>query len=193
MATLGTVKPSLGFWIDETSLGTKTVCVALGVALLSVLAQISIPVPYTPVPITGQTFGVALLSLLLGRKWGFTTVATYVVLGSIGFPIFSGAQAGIKILGAGYLVGMCVAALVIGTLSDKGWVKTFPTAFLACLAGSLFVFTCGIIILSNFVPANSLIAQGVLPFIPGDLIKSALAAAIATGITKNTSGHRLHH
>lgn len=169
-----------GHWIEEKGSFTQVASVLFGVVFLAALAQIAIPLPFTPVPITGQTFGVALLSLLWGRKWGFAAVAAYVCAGSLGLPIFSQGAAGLKLASSGYLLGMCMSSLVIGTLADRGWNKNFRTSFAACLLGSLCVFSCGLLVLSNFVPKEALIAQGLLPFLPGDLLKSTLASLIAS-------------
>jgi biotin transport system substrate-specific component len=184
MNAISSIKHPVSTWLDDKNTLAKLASILLGVGLLSALAQIAIPLPFTPVPITGQTFGVALLSLMLGRQLGFTTVATYVLLGTLGLPIFSGAQAGLRIAGAGYLVGMCLASIVIGSLADRGWSKNFASAFAASLIGSICVFTCGLIILAQFVPSANLFQAGLLPFIPGDLIKSALAAGIVSKVFK---------
>jgi biotin transport system substrate-specific component len=170
----------IGHWIDEKNVFTKVASVVLGVAFLAALAQIAIPLPFSPVPITGQTFGVALLSLLWGRKWGFATVILYVIGGSAGLPIFASGAAGLKFASFGYLLGMCMSSIVIGTLADLGWAKSFKKSFAACLLGSLCIFTCGLIVLSNFVPKELLLSSGLFPFIPGDLIKSALASLIVS-------------
>ena len=170
-------KSPLNRWIEQNYL-TRVVSVLFGISLLAALAQVRLPLPYTPIPITGQTFGVSVLSLWMGRKWGFTTVALYVVLGAVGLPIFAGFASGLRLATSGYLIGMCLAALVMGSLADAGWTRTWPKAFLTCLLGSVCVFACGITILHNFIPTNSLVWAGIVPFIPGDVIKSALAATL---------------
>jgi biotin transport system substrate-specific component len=174
----------VGQWVEEKNIFTKTASVVFGVAFLAALAQVAIPLPFTPVPITGQTFGVALLSLLWGRKWGMATVLLYVIAGTAGLPIFAQGAAGLKFASSGYLVGMCMSSVVIGTLADMGWAKSFGKAYLACLLGSVCTFACGLVVLSNFVPKASLLTAGLLPFIPGDLIKSLLAATIVSKFSK---------
>jgi len=174
----------IGYWVDDKNAVTKIASVVLGVAFLAVLAQVAIPLPFTPVPITGQTFGVALLSLLLGRKWGFASVVLYVCVGALGLPVFAQAASGLKLASSGYLVGMCMASVVIGNLADSGYTKTFGKAYFACLLGSICTFGCGLLVLSNFVPKGMLLMSGLLPFIPGDLIKSALAALIVSRVGK---------
>lgn len=153
------------------------VSIFLGVTMLALLAQIKIILPWTPVPITGQTFGVALLALIWGSRLSLGTFATYLGLGFIGAPVFAGGASGL-IIGPtfGYLVGMLVASWLVGKLSDRGWSESFPKALIACYMGSLIIFSCGVIGLSFFVPVKALLISGVLPFLPGDLIKNILAA-----------------
>lgn len=170
----------IGHWIEEKNTLTKVTSVIFGVVFLAALAQIAIPLPFTPVPITGQTFGVALLSLLWGRKWGFASVVAYVCVGAAGLPVFAQAASGLKLASSGYLVGMCASALVIGSLADRGYSQSFGKSLLACFLGSLCVFSFGLLVLSQFVPAKMLLAQGLIPFIPGDIIKSTLASLIAS-------------
>lgn len=152
-----------------------------GSALLALLAHVSIVLPFTPVPITGQTFGVAFLALSLGSSRSVSAFALYVLEGLIGLPVFAAVTGGATI---GYLVGMFVACGVVGYLSDRGMAKTVPRAFLCCLVGSFSIFSFGLIGLSFFVPANILLKVGLLPFIPGDVIKNLLAATLAVSIRR---------
>lgn len=163
----------------------NVVSVGAGVLLVSTLAQLTIPLPWTPVPITGQTFGVALTSLLWGRARGVSVMAVYLLIGALGFPVFSAGKSGL-VFGptVGYLFGMLVASYVVGSLSDRGWCKKFWAAYLATLFGSLITFFFGVLVLSFFVPATGLFMAGVIPFLPGDLIKSFLASGIAVSINK---------
>lgn len=174
----------IGHWIEDKNTFTKVVSVVFGVVFLAALAQIAIPLPFTPVPITGQSFGVALLSLLWGRKWGFASVALYVSVGALGMPVFASGASGLKLASSGYLIGMCASSFVIGSLSDMGFSKSFKKSFIACVLGSACVFGFGLFVLSNFVPQGTLLAAGLLPFIPGDIIKSTLASLIASRASK---------
>lgn len=155
--------------------------VAVGVLTLAMLSKISIPLSFTPVPITGQTFGVAIIALLLGRLRGVAIVATYLALGSAGFPFFAMTKTAAG-LGptSGYLLGMLGGAFVMGTLSDRGWTRSFKTAWAAALCGSLVTFACGLAVLSIFVPDGTLLAAGLWPFIPGDFVKTLLAAILVS-------------
>lgn len=152
----------------------------VGVLSLAALAQIAIPLSWTPVPITGQTFGVALTALLWGRKRAMANILVYLTLGGLGLPIFSLGSSGLSFGPTlGYLIGMVAATYCIGTLSDLGWTKKWSTTYFATLIGSAIVFAFGVIGLSVFIPFKNLLVAGVLPFLPGDLIKSLLASFIA--------------
>lgn len=169
------------------SLLAQIIAVMSGVALLSCLAQVAIPLPWTPVPITGQTFGVALIGLHWGRRLGLLTVISYLALGSFGLPIFAAASSGL-ILGPtlGYLIGMVFAVGIIGTLADLGWNQKWWTAYLACLCGSFVIFSCGLFVLSYFVSQESLLSAGLYPFVAGDQIKSLTAAGLTAAISQGT-------
>ena len=162
--------------------------IMIGVGMLSLLAQLKIVLPWTPVPITGQTFGVALLALLWGSRLSLATFMTYLAVGFLGVPIFAGGLSGLLIGPTfGYLVGMLLASFAVGRLSDKGYGKTFTKALAAAYVGSLIIFTCGVIGLSFFLPMNKLFLAGVAPFLIGDLIKNLLAAYSVSRISKEAS------
>ncbi len=149
-------------------------------AALAVLAQIRIPLPFTPVPITGQTFGVLAFALLLGGWRAPAAVATYLTVGYLGAPVFSGGWSGLA-LGptSGYLIGMLAAAAVVGYLADRGWAQSFWRALGACAIGTAIIFAFGLIVLARFAPEAGLLAAGFYPFLPGALAKGLAAAAIA--------------
>jgi biotin transport system substrate-specific component len=154
--------------------------VMMGVGLIALLAQVAIPLPWTPVPITGQTFGVALVALSWGRARGLATVATYFILGGLGLPIFASAASGFSVGPTmGYLIGMVIASFVVGGLADKGWTKTLGRSLAAAFIGSLCIFGCGLFVLSFFVPKEMLLMSGLIPFIPGDILKNTTAAIIS--------------
>jgi biotin transport system substrate-specific component len=152
-----------------------------GALLLALLAQIAIPLPWTPVPITGQTFGVAALALLFGARMGGASIFLYLGAGALGAPVLAGGARATAMGGSfGYLVGMALATLVVGTLADRGWTRGFWRSLAAAYCGSAVTFACGILVLSAYVPARHLLAAGLWPFLFGDAIKNALAAAIAS-------------
>ena len=144
-----------------------------GVAFLSLMSQVMIPLPFTPVPISLGTFGVALMALLYGRKLGTATILSYVVAGSLGAPIFAGFKAGSLFSPTGgYILGYIVATIILGYLSDKGVTKSYVKTFFSLLLSSAIILTLGSIVLSLFVPGKNAFMVGVLPFLPGDAIKS---------------------
>ncbi|MCJ8275299.1 MAG: biotin transporter BioY [Bdellovibrionales bacterium] len=151
-----------------------------GVIALALLAQVAIPLPWTPVPITGQTFGVTLIALLFGQKRAFSIVSTYIVLGTFSVPVFALAGAS----SYGYLFGMLLASAVVGHFADKGWTRSFIKSYFAGLIGSCLVFSCGLFWLSYFVPTETLLTAGLIPFLPGDLIKTVSAAFIASRLSR---------
>ena len=144
-----------------------------GVAFLSLMSQVIIPLPFTPVPISLGTFGVALMALLYGRKLGTATILSYVAAGSLGAPIFAGFKSGSLFSPTGgYILGYIVATIILGYLSDKGVTKSYVKTFFSLLLSSAIILTLGSIVLSIFVPGKNVFMVGVLPFLPGDAIKS---------------------
>jgi biotin transport system substrate-specific component len=152
----------------------------VGASLVTALAaQLAVPVPWSPVPITGQTFAVLLSGATLGARRGFLAQALYLLEGAAGFPVFAAGGAGIATLvgpTAGYLVAFPLAAALTGALAERGWDRRFRTMMAAMLAGSAVIFAFGLAGLSRFVSGDRLVSAGLLPFVPGDLIKAALAA-----------------
>jgi biotin transport system substrate-specific component len=153
-----------------------------GASLLTALsAQIAIPVPWSPVPLTGQTFAVLLTGAVLGARRAFLAQALYLVEGASGLPVFAGGASGIvRLIGptGGYLVAFPFAAALVGALAERGWDRRFLSMAAAMLLSSAIIFASGLAWLSRFVPGETLLAQGLIPFVPGDLIKSALAALV---------------
>lgn len=160
---------------------SDAVKVVLGVVLLAALAQVSIPLPWTPVPVTGQTLGIALLGLIWGRALSLYTVLVYLGLGFSGVPIFAGGTSGLWMGPTmGYLIGMIASSQVIGYFADKGVTGHFPRALGVCYLGSFFVFFFGLTWLSLFIPSETLLTAGLYPFLLGDAIKNTLAAWIGS-------------
>ena len=164
---------------------TQVLFVAAGVAFIALLAQIAIPVPGSPVPVTGQTLAVLLIGTTYGARLGVLTFATYLLAGVAGAPIFapSGTSAnhGIdRLIGAtgGYLVGMLMASLVLGYLADRKADQKFRTSFPALLLGDAIIFTFGLLWLQQTLDLtwSKTIAAGFTPFILGEALKIAITA-----------------
>jgi biotin transport system substrate-specific component len=156
-----------------------------GVGFIAAMAQISIPVPGSPVPVTGQTLAVLLIGTTYGAAMGAATFATYLLAGIAGAPIFApsatSANHGIdRLLGAtgGYLFGMLVASLLLGYLADRKADQKFVTSFPALLLGDAVIFTFGLLWLhaSLDLSWSATIAAGLTPFILGEALKIAIVA-----------------
>lgn len=168
------------------------VMLVLGAAALTgAAAQLEIRLPWTPVPITGQTFAVLLSGAVLGPRRAFIAQVVYLLSGIMGAPVFSGGAAGPQQIAGptgGYLMAFPIAAAVTGFLASRGWDRKFFTMAAAMLLGSGVIFACGLAWLSRFMPAPALLAAGLTPFIPGDLVKTTLAALAFPAIWKKTNG-----
>lgn len=151
-----------------------------GTLLLALSAQVAVPLPFSPVPVTGQTFAVLLIGAALGARLGAATVLLYLAEGVAGLPVFTpGATVGFARLAGptgGYLAGFVVAAFVVGLLAERGWDRRVGTAALAMLAGEAVIYAIALPSLARFVPAERLLDAGLWPFVAGDLYKLALAA-----------------
>jgi biotin transport system substrate-specific component len=148
-------------------------------ALTALAAQIALPVPWSPVPITGQTWAVLLTGAVLGARRAFLAQALYLLEGACGLPVFAGGGLGLATLAgptAGYLVAFPFAAALTGALAERGWDRRFPATAAAMLLGSAVILASGLAWLSRFVPAGQLLSAGLTPFVPGDLLKASLAA-----------------
>lgn len=183
-------------WRYELSL-TKKIALALGMAcVVGLAAQARIPLPWTPVPITGQTFAVLLAGVLLGRWWGGISLAMYAGLGAAGLPWFNGGTGGVGILAGptgGYIMGFILAALFLGHFTDK-YIRA--RSFLSVLALMLFA-NCVLIYIPGLLQLHlwlslvkgeaigfyQVLAMGLFPFIAGDVVKTIAAAAMARGVT----------
>ena len=163
----------------RTNAWREAAIILLGSWLIALTAQVVIPL--VPVPVTGQTFGVLLISALLGRKRGVWTVLSYLTQGAMGLPFFAGATGGIaKLVGptGGYLFGFILAAYVVGWLSEKGWDRRFFSTIASMTIGNLVIYAFGVTWLSYFIGLNASLSAGLFPFIYGDILKILLAAFI---------------
>ncbi|HEX2272170.1 MAG TPA: biotin transporter BioY [Pyrinomonadaceae bacterium] len=148
---------------------------------IAACAQFTIPIG--DVPITGQSFAVLLTGALLGSRLGAAAVIAYLIEGAVGLPFFAGGGSGIaRFLGptAGYLVAFPAAAFITGAFAEHGWDKRYHTAVAAMFAGSLIILLSGwawYSVLTN-TPPNVSFMLAVGRFLPGDVIKIALAAAV---------------
>ena len=186
-------------WCASLPLAGK-IALALGMACLTgLMAQVRIYLPWTPIPITGQTFAVLLSGVLLGRWWGGASQLAYVGLGAAGVPWFAGAMGGSHVLfgpTGGYLIGFILAALFVGHMTEKHprTHHILPMFVLMPLA-TLLIYIPGILHMAawfRFVQGTGktlgqLLWMGAIPFLAGDLLKIA-SAAIAAGLITPKGG-----
>ncbi len=191
---------SLFKWRSETSNANKLVMAFFMACITGLMAQLVIPLPWTPVPITAQTFSVLLAGILLGRYWGGLSMMMYLAIGLAGVPWFTGMSGGFGIItGAtgGFLIGFVLAALFLGYFADKYVnARSFMPMFALLLFANFFlIYIPGLIQLGAWIyivkgsaPGIwSLLAMGLLPFLVGDLIKIGGAAALAKAVTPKKS------
>ena len=146
--------------------------------IVALSAQLSIGYP---VPITAQTFAVLIIAALLGSRRACLCMFAYILEGAAGLPFFANGKAGPAALfgpTGGYLVGFVVAAFVVGLLAERGWDRRVTTTILAMIIGNIVIYAFGLVWLSYLAGLRSALAGGLWPFIPGDILKIALAAAL---------------
>tara|TARA_B100000029_G_scaffold501715_2_gene575673 strand:- start:1520 stop:2110 length:591 start_codon:yes stop_codon:yes gene_type:complete len=148
------------------------------VIITAAFARVTIPLPFTPVPVTGQTFAVLLSGALLGSRRGAMSMALYVIVGCW-LPIYSGGTSGIfwNLASGGYLLGFVPAAFIVGSLSERGWDRG-PKIIFAMILGNAIIYIPGLMQLSLFVPEGKTLSMGLYPFIAGDVIKLLLVSLI---------------
>jgi biotin transport system substrate-specific component len=186
---LAPAAPSTLFDLVEHSRVRDAIAV-VGFALFTALAaQITIPLGFTPVPLTGQTFAVLLAGGVLGSRRGGLSMLLYVALGAIGLPFYAEGTGGWTAATgatAGYLVGFVVAAFVVGLMAEHGQDRKLSTSIPAFLAGTLIIYTFGAgwlaydlgLPLTAAAGEPSAISLGVAPFLVGDVFKALLAGAM---------------
>ena len=154
-----------------------------GAAVVALSAQISIPLPFTPVPITGQTFAVLLVGASLGPLIGGVSLALYLLAGIAGAPIYAGHAHGWSTVTApsgGYLMGFLLAAGAVGFLATRGWDRRFGSASGAMLTGTVIIYLTGLgwLALDLHTSLEKTLELGLYPFVVGDILKLYLASAL---------------
>lgn len=152
-----------------------------GSLFIAFSSRIAVPLPFSPVPITGQTLAVLVVGISLGARRGALSVLLYLVEGVMGLPVFAGGALGIaRIVGptGGYLWGFALAAFVVGLLAERGWGRRMYSAILAMLIGNATIYLLGLPWLARFTGAERVLPLGLYPFLAGDLIKVVLATVV---------------
>jgi len=175
--------------VPRSDLLTDTLLVLAGTGLVAGAAQISIKLPFTPVPITGQTFAVVLVGASLGAIRGTASLMLYLWLGVAGAPIYAHHAHGWSVItGAtgGYIVGFVLASAVTGYLAERRWDRQISSAIAAMLTGNVIIYLVGLPWLAVVLNTNleKTLEYGLYPFVPGDVFKLYLAAALLPGAWK---------
>lgn len=171
----------LAVW-PRSGLLTDAALVVGGAGLIAASAQISINLPFTPVPITGQTFAVLLVGAGMGMTLGAASGLLYFLAG-LALPIYASGAHGYSVISGpsgGYLIAVPIVAMLTGFLAERRWDRRFSSAVGAMLTGNVVFYLIGLPWLAHHLPHATLettLTDGLYPFVPGDTIKLYLAAA----------------
>jgi biotin transport system substrate-specific component len=167
-----------------SALGTFTaffdIGIGLGAVLTGLAAQISVPVPGSPVPVTGQTFAALLVGTSLGARRGFLSLALYALAGMAGMPWFAEGDSGAAMPSFGYILGMLLASAAVGALARRGADRSMLRMAGTMLLGEAIIYAIGVpyLALATGMSASAAIAAGLTPFLIGDALKAALAMGV---------------
>jgi biotin transport system substrate-specific component len=165
----------------------EMILVSMFAALTAIFAQFTIPLPFSPVPITMQELAVCLAAAILGSRLAALSQLIYITIGLIGMPVFSGGTAGLaRLMGptGGYITGFLLSSFVIGRIVEQRPLPTVRRTFLAMLCGLLVIYTCGMLQLSLVagITLRAAFVSGVAPFIGMAVIKIVLGATVASPV-----------
>jgi biotin transport system substrate-specific component len=177
-----TIVPRLGVLADA-------ILVLAGTGLVAGAAQISFSLPFTPVPITGQTFAVVLVGASLGTVRGFSSLFLYLWLGVAGAPIYADHAHGWSVItsaSGGYIVGFVLASAVTGYLAEHRWDRRLSSSIGSMLTGNVIIYLVGLPWLAVALDTNleKTLEYGLYPFVPGDIFKLYVAAGLLPGAWK---------
>lgn len=174
------------FWPKENTFFKQSLLILLGVTLLAFASQLSIPL--LPVPLTFQSATVILIGMAYGARNGAYVIATYLLAGALGLPVFADFSGGMTYFygpTAGYLIGFLPAAFLSGYLAQHGWGKHVLTSFLAACLGTGIIFLLGVTLLAQSLGWHQAIAFGLLPFLLSEPIKLAAVAYLIPKLWKS--------
>ena len=180
MVVKGTVADVFRPSVRASAVLYDAIIVICGSLVVALSAQIRIYLGFSPVPITGQTFAVLMLGALLGSRCGGLAMLAYLVEGALGLPVFA-AGIGLPVLfgpTGGYLVGFVAAAYLVGRLAEMGWDRRIATTIAAMIVGNIVLYSFGVGWLAILTDIKTALVAGLYPFITGEALKVALAAAV---------------
>ena len=169
--------------------GTKTylkniILILFATLILAVSAKVQ--VPFWPVPMTMQTFVVFLIGATYSVRLSFLTLVAYLFEGAMGLPVFAAGGGIVYLTGptAGYLYGMTIAVVVISWFANEGYSSSYLKSFISIIIGSIIIFALGVFYLGSIIGYNKALQAGLLPFIPSELFKIALAVLLIPTLKK---------
>jgi biotin transport system substrate-specific component len=158
--------------------------------LLAISAQFTFNLPFSPVPVTGQTLAVLLIGSLLGKNRGAAAVGLYLIQGAAGLPVFAGGKSGfITLVGptGGYLIGFIAAAYIVGILAELRYDKSPSYIAFSMFVGNLVIYSFGLFWIVQFVGESSALQMGLFPFLVGDFVKILIGVIVLGSSTKINS------
>lgn len=167
----------------RTGVLADALLVVSGAALVAAAAQVRFALPFTPIPITGQTFAVLLVGASLGSVRGVASLVLYVAVGLLGAPVYTGQNGGWEYFSGatgGYLIGFVIAAGLTGYLAERRWDRKISSAVTALLTGNVVIYIFGLAWLAGVANAGfeRTLELGLYPFVVGDLLKLYVAGAL---------------
>lgn len=192
MSSITSVSPRTLADVIPGGLVRNVVLVAGGAGLVGLTAQVVIPLGFTPIPLSLQTFSVLLVGAALGSKRGLISMALYAAVGMAGVPWFSQHHSGWSFASFGYIVGFLAAAYLVGLLAERGSDRHVLKTVALMVAGNVVIYAAGVTGLMLFTGwgVPEALTKGVVPFLIGDAIKIVLAAGLLPATWKIVNSRR---
>ncbi len=192
MSSISSVSPRTLADVIPGGVARSVALVVGGAAFVGLAAQVAVPLPFTPIPLSLQTFAVLLVGAVLGSRRGVLSMGLYLVAGMVGVPWFSQHQSGWSFASFGYVVGFVLAAYLVGRLAERGADRTVLRTTGLMVLGNLMIYTVGVagLMLATGLGLERALALGVVPFLIGDAVKIALAAGLLPATWKLVGSRR---
>lgn len=168
-------RPGAGRWAREAAL------IGAGVVAVTLISQIAVPLPFTPVPLTLGTFGALLVGAALGPVRGLASLGAYAMLGAVGAPVLAGwSTGGLAVASFGYVVGYALAGTALGWAARRGADRSMLGTATAAVGATMLVYVAGVpwLMLATGADLRAGLEMGMVPFLIGDAIKAVAAAAL---------------
>ena len=192
MSSITSVSPRTLADVIPGGLARSVALVVGGAAFVGLTAQVVVPLPFSPVPLSLQTFSVLLVGAVLGSRRGVASMALYLLAGTAGVPWFAQQQSGWAFASFGYVVGFVLAAYLVGRLAERGADRTVLRTVGLMVLGNLAIYAVGVpglMIIAGMGLGQALLL-GVVPFLVGDALKIALAAGLLPATWKLVGNRR---